>query len=59
MNLQILRNIARELDGLDTDDATLTERNIATLLINAGVLKKELLKSDDDDAISWTEYKKL
>lgn len=59
MNLQILKDIARELDSLDVDDATLTEKNIAQLLINSGLLKAELITSDDDDDVSWTEYKKL
>jgi hypothetical protein len=56
MNLQILRNIARELDGLDTDDATLLESNIAQLLINAGLLKEET-HSTDDNKKNWREYK--
>jgi hypothetical protein len=59
VNLDTLKAIARELDGLDVDDATLTEKNIAQLLINTGLLKAELIKSDDDDDVSWTEYKKL
>ena len=60
MNLQILRNIARELDGLDTDDATTTEKNIARLLINAGLLSIEpcfLSDSERSKELYWNEYK--
>ena len=54
MNLQMLKDIAKELDGLEIDDATITESNIAQLLINAGLMKIEPI---DVDGISWKEYK--
>ena len=60
MNLQILRDIARELDGLDTDDATTTEKNIARLLISAGLLYINscyLSDSARNKEPDWNEYK--
>ena len=60
MNLQILRDIAKELDSLDVSDATRPEANIAELLINAGLLSinpcylSDSARSKEPD---WKEYK--
>lgn len=61
MNLQILKDIARELDGLDKTEATTTEKNIATLLINAGLLTVEPMHAEAFGSLpetNWEEYKK-
>lgn len=60
MNLQILKDIARELDGLDESEATPTEVNIARLLINAGLLTIETEKAEaygDRPEQSWKEFR--
>ncbi len=60
MNLDTLKAIARELDGLDVDDATPTEANIAQLLINAGLLTIEPVRAEAFGSYAeqnWKEYK--
>ena len=60
MNLQILRDIARELDSLDESEATPTEVNIARLLINARLLTIETETAEaygDRPEQSWKEFK--
>lgn len=61
MNLQILKDIARELDSLDVTEATPVEKNIATLLINAGLLTVEPMHAEalgSFPATNWEEYRK-
>ena len=60
MDLDTLKAIARELDGLDVDDATPTEANIAQLLINAGLLTIEPETAEafgSHPEQNWKEYK--
>lgn len=56
MNLQILKDIAKELDSLEVGETTTTEANIAQLLINAGLLKIEEI---NESGVSWKEYSKV
>jgi hypothetical protein len=60
VNLDTLKAIARELDGLDVDDATPTEANIAQLLINTGLLTIETETAEaygDRPEQSWKEFR--
>lgn len=59
MHLQILKDIAKELDGMDVSDATLTESNIADILINAGLLQINNCNAKATGSrreIDWEEY---
>lgn len=61
MHLQTLKDIARELDSLDVTEATPVEKNIATLLINAGLLTVEPMHAEalgSFPATNWEEYRK-
>ena len=60
VNLQILKQIAKELDNLDVSEATGTEANIAQLLIHAGLLTIETEKAEaygDKPEQSWKEFR--
>ena len=61
MHLQTLKDIARELDSLDVTEATPVEKNIATLLINTGLLTVEPMHAEalgSFPATNWEEYRK-
>jgi len=53
-NLHILRDIANQLDCLDEDDATKTEKDIAQILINAGLMT--LVKQNCREIV-WKEFR--
>ena len=60
VNLDTLKAIARELDSLDLDDATSTEKNIAQLLINVGLLAIEPMTAEALGSMpeqNWKEFK--
>lgn len=60
MNLDTLKAIARELDSMEVDDATPTEKNIAQLLTNSGLLTIETMTAEALGSIpeqNWKEFK--
>ncbi len=51
-----LKNIAKELDGIDVSDCTQCEKNIAEILIDAGFMQ---INDRGDEVAGWKEYTKL
>lgn len=48
-----LRKIAKELCGIDLDECTLCENNIAKILIEAGFMK---ITDRGEEVAGWREY---